>query len=152
MSGYSVSGSAVCAGTVYQGGGLCGINKINKWLLSKAVNYWPASKPNFWGTISLDKTCSCKSNWLSVWMLFYQSWQGGQYRNKIMSVRDKRDLLFWCLGKQQFLSEGCHHALQKQLLLFIHMFLRHFLCPPFLTEYEGFFTVYWYIFDLWRKK
>lgn len=152
MSGYSVSGSAAYAGTVCQGGGLCGINIINKWLLSKAANDWPAINPNFWGTISLDKTCSCKSNWLSFWILFYQSWQGDQYRNKIMSVRGKGDLFFWCLGKQQFLSEECHHALQKQLLLFIQdilcMFLRYFYVPLSQLNKRGFFTIYWYIFDL----
>lgn len=54
MSGFSVSGSAIYAGTVYQGGCYMEYNKINKWLLSKAANDWPDMNPNFWGTVSLE--------------------------------------------------------------------------------------------------
>lgn len=49
MSGFSVFGSAIYAGTVYQGGwgGYMEYNKINKLLLSKAANDWPDMNPIF---------------------------------------------------------------------------------------------------------
>lgn len=88
-------------------------NKQNKKsTVLKARKWLTEHNPKLLGYNQLEKTCSYKSSWLTVWILFYQSWQGGQYRNKMMSARGERDLFFCCLGKQEFLSEGCHRALQ----------------------------------------
>lgn len=45
------------------------------------------------------KTCSYENSWLNVWLWFYQSWQGSQYRNKMLQVMGRIGSVFLMAGQ-----------------------------------------------------